>query len=75
MHILPDAPPSTCTAGGGKRLALEVTNGCGGAVDMFWVDFGCKEVFRGRIEAARLSASSPPMVTCGASAITLSTRW
>jgi hypothetical protein len=46
---LADREPSTCSAPG-RSEDIAVVNTCGEAVDLFWVDFKCRETFVGRVE-------------------------
>jgi hypothetical protein len=46
---LADAPPTVCSKPG-HREQLQLVNTCADAVDVFWVDFQCRESFTGRIE-------------------------
>lgn len=45
---LPESQPSSCSTDG-QREDMEVVNTCGGVVDVYWVDFKCRESFVARI--------------------------
>ena len=44
---LADGPPTECSQDGNPE-ALELVNTCREAVDIYWVDYKCREVFAGR---------------------------
>ncbi|HVH42773.1 MAG TPA: hypothetical protein VM925_10540 [Labilithrix sp.] len=45
-----EGPPQLCSVPG-RPVRMEVVNGCASeAVDLFWVDYGCKEIFYKRLE-------------------------
>jgi hypothetical protein len=45
---LSDSPPTVCSTGG-HLVALELVNTCADDVDVFWVDFKCRESFVARV--------------------------
>ncbi len=45
---LPDYEPTVCSKPGHEE-AMQVVNTCGDAVDLFWVDFKCRETFVARL--------------------------
>lgn len=47
----PDAPPTTCTVGGGVAITARFVNGHSRSVNVFWVDDKCVEKPYGRLEA------------------------
>jgi hypothetical protein len=47
--VLTDNEPTTCSAPG-REEEIAVVNTCGEAIDLFWVDFKCRESFVARVE-------------------------
>jgi hypothetical protein len=45
---LPDEPPTLCSEEG-RIVALELVNTCSDTVDVFWVDYKCRETFTQRL--------------------------
>jgi VHL beta domain len=45
---LPDEPPTVCSTPG-RVEPLELVNTCAETVDVFWVDYQCRETFAGRV--------------------------
>ncbi len=44
-----DREPTVCSTPG-RHVSMEISNACGEAVDLFWVDFKCRETFVARLE-------------------------
>ena len=49
--VLPDLPPTTCSDQALDLVDLSIENDCVGvAVDVYWVDFICNEIFFARVD-------------------------
>lgn len=46
---LPEKPPARCSTAG-RQVWMELSNKCSDAtIDMYWVNYACREVYRGRL--------------------------
>ncbi len=55
---LPEAAPSTCSTDGAPAL-LQLTNACGvEAVDLYWVNYKCQEVFYRQVKPGEMYAQA-----------------
>jgi hypothetical protein len=46
--VVPDYPPTVCSTKG-RQEGMELVNSCGEAVDVYWVDYKCRESFVTRL--------------------------
>jgi hypothetical protein len=44
-----DHEPTVCSEDSARRESLELVNTCGATVDVFWVDYRCRETFTARV--------------------------